>query len=45
MALTDEQKKILHDKGTEPPFSGKLLGNRRKDLQSLNRAHCSLRSK
>jgi len=32
MALTDEQKKILHDKGTEPPFSGKLLGNKEKGI-------------
>jgi len=28
--LTDEQKHVLLDKGTEPPFSGKLLRNKDK---------------
>ena len=32
--LTKEQKRILLDKGTEPPFTGKLLHNKEKGTYS-----------
>ncbi len=39
MVLTDEQKKIMFEKQTEPPFSGKLLHNKEKGTYHC--ANCS----